>query len=397
MSWIEIKALKEQRATLVNAARAVVAEAGKRDTENRNLNAEERQNFDKISADAKDVLDQINKLEELAKEDRSVKIGREGFDPKDDAKETRTKQKQAFSQFLRSGATNVDAELRGYLKPGIENRDLMVGSTIVGPRDFAGQVDIMKDFTGVIEAGATIINTSDGNPYTYLVTDDTNNYGAVLGEGVCDLTAVDPSEVNVTLGAFKYTSKWVRVTLERLQDSAYPIEEDIDSDTAERIGRKLNLDTTKGSGSLGGGVGARGFLLDATASTALAANNAITFAELVRFVTSLPYIYRKNRSKVKLMFNETRSPFCRRCRITPAVQSGRTERTASRKPFMVISSLSTMKWTTLGPHPKRLWPLVISAITTSAKWQTHCLPERTNALSNAAKLDLSASSVTTDV
>jgi hypothetical protein len=94
---------------------------------------------------------------------------------------------------------------------------------IVGDRPFQTQlVELMKDFSGVLAAGATVINSDNGNQITIPRADDTSNTGQIVAEATTDNTAADPTRSIISpSSAFKFDSKWIKVSTELVQDSAF--------------------------------------------------------------------------------------------------------------------------------------------------------------------------------
>lgn len=105
----------------------------------------------------------------------------------------------------------------------------------------------MLDFSGVRQV-AGILRTATGNPLPWPTSDDTANKGELLAEN----TAAAEQHVAtgaVVFGAFKYSSKLVKVSVELLQDSAFDLPSMMGEILGERLGRILNDHFTVGTGS----------------------------------------------------------------------------------------------------------------------------------------------------
>jgi HK97 family phage major capsid protein len=105
----------------------------------------------------------------------------------------------------------------------------------------------MLAFGGMRQA-ATVLRTDSGSALPIPTSDDTANKGAILNENT------QASEQAITFGqlvldSYKYTSKYVLVSVELLQDSAINVPEFIGRALGERIGRITNDHFTTGTGS----------------------------------------------------------------------------------------------------------------------------------------------------
>ena len=94
----------------------------------------------------------------------------------------------------------------------------------------------MKQYGGIFNTRAMVIPTMNGAPFDYPTLNDTANEGEQLNENTA-AAAQDLGFANVVLGAYKFSSKTVVVSLEMLQDTAFDIETLIFDCFAERIGR----------------------------------------------------------------------------------------------------------------------------------------------------------------
>ena len=93
-----------------------------------------------------------------------------------------------------------------------------------------------------------IMDTENGQPMPYPASDDTTNVGEQIGEGA-QVTTADATISQVMFGAWKYSSKLVKVSVELIQDSAFGLEDWLIGEFARRLGRKLNTDLTLGVGT----------------------------------------------------------------------------------------------------------------------------------------------------
>lgn len=105
----------------------------------------------------------------------------------------------------------------------------------------------LLDFGGMRQV-ATVVRTGTGGDLPIPTMNDTSNVGAILGENTV------ASEQGVTFGqvvlqAFKYSSKYVLVSVELLQDSSINAAQVIGKALGERIGRITNTHFTTGDAS----------------------------------------------------------------------------------------------------------------------------------------------------
>lgn len=294
--WQKRKQLLEERGQFLADMKAILK---KSEDEKRDLTAEENTKFDELNTKAEQRKADAERYEraealekELAGNKPEQRAGREDVNtPEQLAEQKQKEQRAALDHFLRRGIG------------GDETRALTVqGTGVVGDRPFYNQLVIgMKAYAGVRQAGATILPTADGNPLTVPAMNDTNNTGVLVGEATTSNTSADPDVTgNITLGGFKFDSKWIKLSVELIQDAAYPVEATVLGMASERIGRVLNIYTTTGSGS----GQPKGFVTAAGVGKTLAAVNAFTYEELVDFIHSLDAAYR-NTGKATVQFHDT--------------------------------------------------------------------------------------------
>jgi HK97 family phage major capsid protein len=117
------------------------------------------------------------------------------------------------------------------------------------PEDFYNKLtDALKFYGGMRQSRAEIIRSTSGADLPMPTDDDTSNSGAILDEN----TQVGEQDITfgvVILGAYMYTSKLVRVSLQLLQDSAFDLESWLARKLGERIGRATNNHFTVGTGT----------------------------------------------------------------------------------------------------------------------------------------------------
>ncbi|MGJ6124699.1 phage major capsid protein [Mycolicibacterium sp. Y3] len=197
----------------------------------------------------------------------------------------------AFRSFLRTGTPNADiTELRAQ-SAGTDS----AGGYLV-PQGFRNKlVEVQKSFGG-LASQVDQYPTETGNTVEYPSNDDTASSGQITAEGANFAGGSDFTLGTVNLGAFKYTSAGasnapLKVSVELLQDSAFPLEDFIARKLGERIARKQAVDWVTGVGTTAPFGIARAGL---TANATLAAGNAITYAKLLEIEAALDPAYEQN-------------------------------------------------------------------------------------------------------
>jgi HK97 family phage major capsid protein len=293
----QMKEIAEKRSKIVADMHKVVELAEKED---RGLNADERSKWDKMNADVS-AYDQryadAKRSHELTESEKMVSHheGARGQDVGDDERGDLDGGKQhekAFRSLIRSmesGMAGLPDEVRKIL---IEKRAQAVGTDSAGgylvPEGFGGRViETMKAFGGIYGGGATVLRTATGNDLPFPTEDDTGNSGALLAENTQD-SEQDLTFGVKTLGAYKFTSKIVRVPFELLQDSAFNLEQYLARKFGIRLGRATSPYYAVGTGS----AQPEGLMYAATVGKNSASKTAITYAELLALKHSVDPAYR---------------------------------------------------------------------------------------------------------
>lgn len=310
----ECRELQERWKELCEEARKV-ADAHKDDGRDA-MNAEEQEKFDKLMAEAKQCRENHDRLKKLDNEACAKFLAtqaRERLDHADpEGKERRLVADRGMSSWVLRGprgvspdqvravkdeyghdVTSSEIALRfqnhsnGPIGPtgrprtleALEKR-LDTGASTGGDmisQGFLSSVQIaLLAFGGMRQARTTVINTASGNDLKIPTVDDTSNTGELVAEKGT-LNAQDIATGNITLNAYKYSSKIVKVSSEFLQDEEVGAMSLLGSLLGERIGRITNTHFTTGSGTSQ----PNGVVTAATLGVTAAANNAITYGELV--------------------------------------------------------------------------------------------------------------------
>ena len=116
------------------------------------------------------------------------------------------------------------------------------------PVGFVNKVESALKWYGDMLNVATILETATGQPLPYPTDNDTTQTGALLAESSPVATS-DVSISMIMLGAFKFTTNMVKVSIEMLQDSAFDIDAFLSQKFGIRLGRILNTKFTIGVGT----------------------------------------------------------------------------------------------------------------------------------------------------
>lgn len=215
------------------------------------------------------------------------------------------KYRAAFQKWARVGMTSLEAEERQLLEANFStNPDLKraqgvatgIGGGYTVPEGFWAKVTETLKMFGGAQDGAELVTTDSGNPLPWPTNDDTANEGEQLGENL------PAGEQDVTfgqkeLGAYTYSSKMVKVSLQLIQDTGIDIEGFLARRLGERLGRIENKRFTNGNGA----TQPQGYITGATTGKTTAASGAITLNEIIDLIHSVDPAYRASgRCRFKL-------------------------------------------------------------------------------------------------
>lgn len=225
--------------------------------------AEDRTNWDAAEAELRTVSEDIERFQRAAKLEAADYFDRHPEGVSDNAERTseeietqRTeKYTEAFGTYMRYGMDRLDTEQRSILlekQAPIETRAQGVGTNSAGgflvPPGYRQVLsETMKAYGGLLNY-ANVITTSTGNPLQWPANDDTSNSGAILAENT-QISQQDLTISSRTLGAYTYTSKLVLVSLQLLQDSAFPLDTWLPKKLGQRLGRAVAAHLTTGTGT----------------------------------------------------------------------------------------------------------------------------------------------------
>lgn len=150
---------------------------------------------------------------------------------------------------------------------------------------------------GNVRAVSTVLRTRTGANLPIPTNDDTSNEGALLAENT-QAVDKDPAFGQLVLGAFKFTSKKVRISRELFQDSNEDLGVFMFNMLGERLARIMNRYATTGTGTNE----PKGIVTGSTASGTQLAAKTPTYVELVAIEGALDPAYRTGGS---WMFHDT--------------------------------------------------------------------------------------------
>lgn len=213
----------------------------------------------------------------------------------DEAHQRREMDKAIFNAWIRGGSSELTKEQAEHLRAKQQEARKVYGALAVGtdsaggftvPTDFAGMLlERLKRFGGVREV-ATNITTEHGRDIEYPTSDGTTELGELIAENVT-ATELDASFGVATLKAYKWSSKFIAVPFELLQDTMIDLEAFLLQRLTTRIGRSQGVFFTTGTGT----AQPQG-VVTAAGTVAAAGATAITYDDLVNLQHAVDPAYR---------------------------------------------------------------------------------------------------------
>ncbi|MCP2265567.1 phage major capsid protein [Promicromonospora thailandica] len=281
MTSARLRTLLEERATAWSAVQDIQARrerAGYESTE------EDGESYTRSLADVERLSNEIETEERAERMSAVMNAPAPGQGDTNPTGEDRSgdegRYATAFTAFLRGGMEAVTPEDRGLMQSRYEARAGAAGTPSAGgytvpPGFLARMVETVKAYGGVLSL-AEVLNTATGNDLQWPSNDDTGNVGAIVGENT-QVTEQDTTFGNVELGAYMYTSKIIRLSLQLLQDSAFDLDAFVARKFGERIGRAGAAHFAAGTGTnqpLGVNTGTN-ILTSGAATTAITYDNLV--------------------------------------------------------------------------------------------------------------------------
>lgn len=320
----ELKRLQEQRAKIADAMAKLVEAAEKED---RGLTDEERAKWDKMRTELEELDQRIADLKEaeelrrsvetpinpLPTETREYELDDFGnpIKPKKSRDHRADEEQQycdAFMALIRSdqpGMLDLSQEQRKLLRDHFVQESRAQGTVpkssggYLIPTTLANRIiETMKAYGGIRQF-ANVMNTSAGEPINFPTNDDTGNEGELIAEH----QEVDETEIEFgqkELGAYKYSSKVVRTSIELLQDSAFAL----DSYIVRKFGQRLGRITARHYATGTGNKQPQGLLPAASVGYTAGSATDISYKDLLRLKHSVDPAYR-NMGGCRWVFNDS--------------------------------------------------------------------------------------------
>lgn len=270
----EIKSLKEERGEKFAKLEEIRSAVGKG-----RMTDEQRTAFDALTRDL-DALDA-----DIAREERAAKIiARSTNAPAnrtdnpaaggDSADQDPTAQERsAFLQHLKTGEERAGT-------PTLQSGQYLIPQTI------ASTIEIALKSHGAVLAVADVFTTETGAEINFPTCNDTTSEATVMEDGE-EVSTDDFKMGNAKIGAHTFRTPLVPISRTLLQDAAFNMEQFITDMLTERFARGFNKAITIGTGVKE----PNGVVTQAHPSSIVAADDAITYDNLVDFMAELDAAY----------------------------------------------------------------------------------------------------------
>lgn len=305
---VDIKEMREERAKIVQDAREVLDGINKDTTEEQAAEAESR--FDEMMAKADKLKERIDREERAVQAEKELaarfeKKAEETGVSKNEVEDRAALEERVFGLYLKHGRDAIgelsDEERQLFAKSRNDAASEMRAQSTTNseggftiPEGFYNLLTQAELAYGGMREVATVISTDSGNDLPMPTSNDTSNKGAILAENT-QIGEQDITFGSDTLGAYKYTSKLVRVSWELLNDSAFDMNAYLANALGTRVARINNEHFTTGTGS-----SQPTGILAASGGTAkgrdTATAGAVSYDDLVELQHSVDPAYRRNGS-----------------------------------------------------------------------------------------------------
>ena len=194
---------------------------------------------------------------------------------------------------------------RPYSQVRRDFRNALSGNSVVGgagtrPEGFVNSLEMALLAYAQMRQVADVLRTTDGNPITWPTVDNTSNTGRVVGENQTNTAETQPTFGKLVLSAYEYTSDFILIPNSFLTDSAFNLASEIAMMLGERLGRREAIETTTGAGT----TRCKGVVTCAGTGVTSGAATVITSDELIDLYHSLDPSNRGGAS-VGWMFHDT--------------------------------------------------------------------------------------------
>lgn len=223
------------------------------------VEAEDRRQWDELEGELTNLSEAIEREERSAKYqaiDAVDDLGAPQSEDRDDA--AVDAYATAFRAYLERGMGSLGVEQRELLMSSLvelpaEIRAQAAGTAALGgyavPQGFWNKVtETMKAYGGLLGI-ANVLPTDSGNTIPWPTVDDTANEGYLVSENAAMADAPDIAYAQNSLGAYMFSSRPIRASIQFLQDTATDSEAFIARLAGVRIGRALSGYLATGTGT----------------------------------------------------------------------------------------------------------------------------------------------------
>jgi len=298
------KQMREMRGALNEQLKGMVAAAK---AEARELTKEETVKFDAIYAEQEELRDNIKRVENL--ENLTKELASKADEVRESAAPAKVEARDAFNAYLRKGINGLNAgearaiqELRAAGADAANVSDVDADGGFLVPENWSDFVSATELFKSDIEKVATVLRTSNGQPFNLPATDDTGVVAAILGQATA-VTRKDMEFTNVKFDPFTYSSGLVQVSNQLLSDNAFDLSSFVGNLLAQRLNRGINGGLTTGTGVAG--TDPQGIVTGSSLGKTAAAAAAVTIPEVMDLFYSVDVSYRNSPNAGFMMNSNT--------------------------------------------------------------------------------------------
>ncbi|MEU0359922.1 phage major capsid protein [Streptomyces cyaneofuscatus] len=304
-----LQALLDQRASAWNKAQEFQSRA---ETE-ADMSAEDRSAWDAALADVERLgadIERDQRHARLSNVDYSQVLGatQEADAEQHGGTDRAAAYADAWRSWVREGSSDLTGEERATLRTGwVDGKELRAQGVATGaaggytvPAPFRAKLIEAQKFYSSMRDVAEVITTETGATLPWPTNDDTANVGAILSENT-QVTEQDVTLGTNDVGAYMYTSKLVRVSLQLLNDSAFDLESWLAGVLGRRIGRAQNAHFTTGTGTAQPEGVQTNAVIGKTGGTGQ--TTSVTYDDFIDLIHSVDPAYR-NSGRVGWMFND---------------------------------------------------------------------------------------------
>ena len=298
------KQMREKRAALNEQLKGMVAAAK---AEARELTKEETVKFDAIYAEQEELRDNVKRVENL--ENLTKELASKADEVRESAAPAKVEARDAFNAYLRKGVQGLTAgearaiqELRAAGGNFANVSDVDADGGFLVPENWSDFVSATELFKSDIEKVATVLRTSNGQPFNLPATDDTGVVAAILGQATA-VTRKDMEFTNVKFDPFTYSSGLVQVSNQLLSDNAFDLSSFVGNLLAQRLNRGINGGLTTGSGVAS--TAHQGIVTGSSLGKTAGAAAAVTIPEVMDLFYSVDVSYRNSPNAGFMMNSNT--------------------------------------------------------------------------------------------